>query len=221
MSLVVTGTGTEVGKTIVSALILARHAKRHRIAYWKPIATGASEGSDSREIRRVARKTVEILPELYAFDPPVSPHLAARLARRRIEPDQILDTFVQHALADERRNLLIEGVGGLLVPLTDRGYLLANLFEELHLPILVVASSRLGTINHTLMTLEAARSRKLEVAGVVLSGPRNDENRSAIERFGDVEVIAEVPVLRSITSRGIARAATSFDRKGRLKRFFE
>lgn len=221
MSLVVTGTGTEVGKTIVCAMILARHARRRRIAYWKPIATGSSESSDTQFIRSVVGKNVEILSEVYSLGPPVSPHLAARLGRRRIEPEQVVGAFVTHAMADDRRNLLIEGIGGLLVPLTDDGYLLASLFEELHLPLLIVASSRLGTINHTLLTLEAARSRRLEIAGVILSGPPNAENRRAIERFGSVDVLAEVPVIPSITHQGITQAARSFDRKGRLKQYFE
>lgn len=217
MSFIVTGTGTGVGKTIVSALILTRYGKRGQLAYWKPIATGSEEESDTRTVVRLAPRGVEVLPEVYSYGPPVSPHLAARLARRPIEPALVVEAFVAHAAGSAERNLLVEGVGGLLVPLTDRGLLLADLLAELHLPLLVVASSQLGTINHTLLTLEAARARRLLVAGVVLSGPRNPENRAAIERFGKVEVLAEALPIPSVTRDGIARAARTFDRKGRIK----
>jgi len=224
MSLFVTGTGTGVGKTLACSVILTRHGRRRPIAYWKPVATGSNGEvgeSDADFVRRTAAKGIQVLPEAYSFRSPVSPHLAARLERRTLEPEKILNAFVSHALADARRNLLVEGVGGLLVPLTDRGYLLASLIAELALPCIVVASSALGTINHTLLTIEAARARNIQIAGVILSGPSNPPNRRAIERFGGIEVLAELPVVRPLTRGGIARAAAGFDRRNRLLKYFE
>lgn len=221
MSLFVTGTGTEIGKTITCAVILSRYGRHHRLAYWKPIASGTDTETDTAFVKRTNSANAEVLPETYLFDAPLSPHLASRLQRRRILPERIVEDFVAHALADAQRNLLIEGVGGLLVPLTANGYLLANLIADLALPCLIVASSRLGTINHTLLTLEAARARRLDVAGVVLSGPPNRENRRAIERFGKTAVLAELPLIQSRTRQGIARAGASFDRRGRLGKYFE
>ncbi len=221
MSLVVVGTDTEVGKTVVSAVLLARYGRRHRLAYWKPVATGAAEERDADRVKRWVGHLVDILPETYLFDPPLSPHLAARLSRETINPERILEDLLLHGVADTRRNLVIEGIGGLLVPLTDDGYLLMHLLKELHLPCLLVARSTLGTINHTLLSLEAVRSRHLDLVGVVLSGPRNKENRAAIERFGDVEIIAEVEPIARLGAKSIARAARKFDRRARLKRYFE
>lgn len=193
MSIVVLGTDTGVGKTIVSTVVLARYASRLRLAYWKPIQTGPAEESDSRFVSGVLVGLAEVLDEVYRFDAPASPHLAARLAGEEILPERVVESLVAHGLADRRRSLVIEGVGGLLVPLTERGYLLADLVAELHLPCLLVARSTLGTINHTLLTLEAMRTRGMAVAGVVLCGPKDRDNRAAIERFGAVDVLDELP----------------------------
>jgi len=220
MSLIVVGTDTGVGKTVACAVLLARYGRRRQLAYWKPIATGACEGRDAAFVKRVAGGIAGVLDETYVFEPPLSPHLAAKLAGTAIDPERVLEDLVRHALEDRRRGLVIEGIGGLLVPLTDRGYLLADLCREMSLPCLLVARSGLGTINHTLLTLEALRSRQLELAGVVLSGPRNPENRAAIERFGRVDVVAEIPPVRPLSRAGLIRAARSFDRRGRLKRYF-
>ena len=221
MSLFIVGTGTGVGKTVTSAVILARYGRSLRLGYWKPVATGPARDSDSRFIRRMSGGLVDVLEECYTFDKPVSPHLAARLAGARIDPDRVLETLVRIAMEDPRRTLVIEGVGGLLVPLTDRGYLLADLCREMHLPCLVVAQSTLGTINHTLLTLEALRTRSMELAGIVLCGPRNPENRSAIERFGKAEVISEILPIRPLCREGVLSAARRFDRRARLRKYLE
>lgn len=219
MSLVVIGTGTGVGKTVASSVLLARYGRSLRLGYWKPIQTGAAEERDSRFVKRCCGHLVDVLDEVYLFDPPLSPHLAARLAGVRIEPERILGALVAHAGEDPERSLVIEGAGGLLVPLTDQGYLLADLLRDLHLPSLLVARSELGTINHTLLTLEALRSRGIEFAGVVLAGPKNPENRAAIERFGKAEVIAEIPQIRPVTRAGIVRAADGFDEMDGLRQY--
>jgi malonyl-CoA O-methyltransferase len=111
---------------------------------------------------------------------------------------------------------VIEGAGGLLVPLTDRGYLLADLIAELELPALIVARSTLGTINHTLLSVEAARARGIPVLGVVLNGPANPENARAIERFGKVRVIGQLPPARLRDLRTFDRLTRDLDRAGRL-----
>ena len=223
MSVVVIGTDTEVGKTIISAVLLARYGRSIRLGYWKPVASGvATDGpgrTDTARVRRWCGHLVDVLDECYRLDAPLSPHLAARMERVRITPDSILERLVAHGLDDEERSLVIEGVGGLLVPLTDGGYLLSHLLETMHLPCLLVARSTLGTINHTLLTLEALRSRDIELAGVVLNGPKNRENRKAIERFGDVPVVAEVEPIRPLGRQGVLQAARRFDRRALLRRY--
>ncbi len=220
MSLFVTATGTEIGKTVVSALILARYAERTKLAYWKPIATGAVEGRDTLEVRRLCGHLVDVIDESYLFDPPVSPHLAARRARRRIDSERIVEELLHLALADKDRSLVIEGIGGVLVPVNDDGYLVADLAKDLHLPCVVVASSELGTINHTLLTLEALRARDIPIAGVVMNGPKNRDNRQAIEKFGDVVVVGELEPLQPLSQERLLAAAGSFDGKAVLEQYF-
>lgn len=216
MSLAVVGTGTEVGKTVVSAVFLARYPNA---AYWKPVATGSRDGRDVEEVARLVPSTVEVLPETYLFREPLSPHLAARLDGASIDPAHLLAELSRHRAERPERALVVEGAGGLLVPLTDAD-LLIDFFAAAHLPCLLVALSGLGTINHTLLSLEALRARDMEIAGVVLNGPPNPENRAAIERFGKVAVIAEILPLPSLDPATVARAAEGFDRGGLLAPYF-
>ncbi len=221
MSLFIVGTATEVGKTVISAILLARYGRRQRLAYWKPVATGARDGRDTEHVERWTGHLVDVLPETYLYEQPVSPHLAARQERRPIDPEHILAELVRHGLADARRNLVIEGVGGLLVPMTESGYLLIDLLRDISLPCLLVARSTLGTINHTLLSIEALRARDQSLAGVVLVGPRNRENRRAIERHGDTNVVAEVEWMARLGRKSIESAARRFDTRAKLKRYFE
>jgi dethiobiotin synthetase/malonyl-CoA O-methyltransferase len=218
-ALAVVGTDTGVGKTVVSAIVCAAWAERQPVAYWKPVATGGYPGDPDRDAATVARLAgpgVEILPEVYLFPDPLSPHLAAQRAGATIDPGRVLADLERHR-ATPGRALVVEGVGGLLVPLTGEGYLLADLLVAAKLPCLLVARSTLGTINHTLLSLEALRAREISIAGVVLNGPPNRENRRAIERFGRVPVLAEVPPL-ALERPAIAAAARAFDPEGRLSR---
>jgi dethiobiotin synthetase len=189
----VTGTGTEVGKTVVAAVI-AREllVKGVRVAVFKPAVTGLADDAepDHALLRRAASSAqadAEIAP--YRYRAPVSPHLAAEQEGERIDPGLLLQA-AQRAAADADA-LVCEGVGGLLVPLT-LGYLVRDLARDLGFPLVVAASPGLGTINHTLLTLEAARSLGLEVAAVVFTpwpqrpGPVLASNREAIERLGAV-----------------------------------
>jgi dethiobiotin synthetase/malonyl-CoA O-methyltransferase len=216
MSLLITGTDTNVGKTVVSALVLLRY-RALGVAYWKPVATGAAHERDSRRIRSWTK--VEILPESYLFRPPISPHLAARLAKKRVDP-----RIIRQALTGYQHNggspLVVEGIGGALVPFNERGYFLADLARDLKLSALVVARSTLGTINHTLLTLETLRRRRVPIAGVVLNGPPNPENRRAIERLGRTRVISELRPLRRLSGDSLQRAARRFDPGGLLRRYF-
>jgi dethiobiotin synthetase len=170
-------------------------------------------------IERLCGPELEILQELYLFEPPVSPHLAARLAQKEIQPERVLKALTTYTQENPPRTLIIEGIGGLLVPLTSNGYLLADLLEEMSLPCLLVASSTLGTINHTLLTIEAMRSRDLKLVGVVLNGPPQDENRQAIEKFGSVQIVSEIEPLSALSAEGVLQASHGFDRKALLESY--
>ncbi len=221
MSLVVVGTGTEIGKTITCALLLSRYAGTSKLTYWKPIATGSSEERDTQVIERLCGPEVDILQELYLFEHPVSPHLAARLAGKRIDPERVLKALETYQQENDGRTLIIEGIGGLLVPLTSNGYLLADLLDEMALPCLLVGSSTLGTINHTLLTIEALRSRELVLVGVVLNGPPHDENRRAIEEFGGVQIVSGIEPLSVLTPESVLQASRGFDRKALLESYLK
>jgi dethiobiotin synthase len=288
VTLVIVGTGTDVGKTVVAATLLARYGAEIPLAYWKPVATGARDGRDTATVEALAGDRAAILAESYLFDEPLSPHLAARLAGQRIVPAALLADFDRHRAG--ARTLVIETAGGLLVPLAEgegvagdapgsaggayagaagpyggvgaagetrgwpfrqppdaaspshspppspplpgwrpgaaatepagAGYLQADLIVDMArraaLTCLVVARTGLGTINHTLLTLEALRARGLAVAAVVLDGPPNRENRRAIEAFGGVEPVLELPHLSPLDREEVAAAVRHFDQGGHL-----
>lgn len=204
----VTGTGTEVGKTVVAAAI-ARTLAGEGLAVnvFKPAVTGLEgEGETDHELLRRAagsnQSDEEIAP--YRYQPPVSPHLGAELAGEEIDPERLL--AAARAAAASADALVCEGVGGLLVPLAGRvggnmhaqvaqpPYLVRNLAADLGLPVVIAAPPGLGTINHTLLTIEAAWAAELEVAAVVLTPwpeePSDVErsNRETIAALGEVEV---------------------------------
>jgi dethiobiotin synthetase len=200
----VTGTDTNVGKTVLSALLVAALDA----VYWKPIQTGAAESTDRRFVRLwAAPHDEQLVPECYCFDPPVSPHLAAREAGVRIELDSI-----RFPAAAAGRLWIVEGAGGVMVPLNERDLML-DVIRDLGLPVVVAARTSLGTINHTLLTLSALCSAQLDVRGVVLIGEENLENRRAIEHYGGVQVVGHIPFLANINRAALLEVfAKNFDR---------
>jgi len=170
----VTGTDTGIGKTTFCRDLLRRHPEA---TYWKPVQTGWPEDDDTRAV-----EALRSLPGVRLKDP-VSPHLAAAREGRTLSLDEILAP----ARGFEGK-LVAEGAGGILVPIAP-GLLMADLAKAIGLPVVVVARDRLGTINHTLLTVEALRRRGIPVRGVALLG--GDRNRAAIEEYGGVEVVGD------------------------------
>jgi dethiobiotin synthetase len=201
--LFVTGTDTEVGKTVVACAIAATFAERGaRVAVFKPVVTGLAalqpDQADHERLRAAARSTqtvAEVAP--YRFDPPVSPHLAAELAGTEVDP-AVLRRAV-HAAAAVGDVLIAEGVGGLMVPLAA-DCLVRDFAVDLGLPVVIAARPGLGTISHALMTIECARAAGLAVRSVVLTpwparpSALERSNRDTIARLGLVEV-ATLPEL--------------------------
>jgi dethiobiotin synthetase len=182
----VTGTDTNVGKTVLSALLVAALDA----VYWKPVQTGAIEGTDRESVRRLAEAPEERLPlERFRFDPPVSPHLASREAGVQIH----LDDF-EWPQAPANRRWIVEGAGGVMVPLNERD-LMRDLMQRISFPTIIASRTALGTINHTLLTLAALREARLPICGVALIGDDDIENRRAIEYYGKVPVIGHIPIL--------------------------
>src|SRR5947208_3691732 len=201
----VAGTDTGVGRTILAAAICAGLAARgERVAAFKPAVTGLDEeppegwARDHELLASVAsadQSAEDVAPLRYG--PPVSPHYAAELAGEQIEPNEVL---AKARNAGEHADALVcEGVGGLLVPLTP-GYLIRDLALDLNLPLVIAARPSLGTINHTLLTLEAARTAGLDVRAVVMTpwegGVLAESNRQTVERIGNVAVTCLAPITR-------------------------
>lgn len=191
----VTGTDTGVGKTLVAACLVRAWDGR----YWKPVQTGAAEDvSDTETVCWLADIGAERWhPPAHIYTAPLSPHAAAAWDGAEIH----LSDFSLPAGAGP---LVVEGAGGLMVPLNPTD-LMIDLIGRLGLPVVLVSRSTLGTINHTLLSLEALRRRAVPVLGVVINGPPNPENRAAIASFGRVPVIAELPTVRPVDATAVAR----------------
>ena len=191
---IVTGTDTMVGKTFVSA-ILTLGLQAH---YWKPIQSGLEPRTDREWIaEKTSLPAHHFFPETYLFKTPVSPHLASRLENIEIDIQAI-------KIPQDRgwQYLIVEGAGGLMVPINNSLFVV-DLIKNLSLPVLVVARSTLGTINHTLLTVEKLRQKEIPVLGVVMNGPKNESNRLAIEKYGDTSVLAEVEPLAQINANNL------------------
>jgi dethiobiotin synthetase len=202
--LFVTGTDTGVGKTILSAaLVAAIAAEGEPVQAYKPVVSGLDEPpasawpQDHELLAAMAGMAPEEVTPL-RYGPGLSPHLAASLAGERIDPARLIEHA--HALA-RTGTLIVEGIGGLLVPLSE-DFTVRDLAVELGLPLLIAARPGLGTINHTLLTLQAARAAKLDVRAVVFTpwpahpSPMELSNRGTIERMGKVEVAGLAPIAR-------------------------
>jgi dethiobiotin synthetase len=171
----ITGTDTGVGKTIISAWL----ALQLQAAYWKPIQTGSIYDKDSATVRSFGKITV--YPESYLYPDAVSPHLAASLVGAEINLANI--SFP----SELTKFIIVEGAGGIMVPLNRREFMV-DLIKKLRLPIVIVARSCLGTINHTLLTIEQARISGVEIKAVILNGELNNHNMQAISYYGNTEV---------------------------------
>jgi dethiobiotin synthetase len=184
---IVSGTDTGIGKTTVAAmLVLALDA-----LYWKPIQSGTQDGTDTQRVRALTLLPDDrFLPERYVLLQPLSPHRAAELDGVAIEPE----TLMVPAAA---RTLIVEGAGGLMVPITRR-FLQLDLFADWGLPIILCARTALGTINHTLLSIEALRSRRLQLHGLIFVGNDNADNVRTIVEFSGARVLGHVPQLQSI-----------------------
>lgn len=186
MSYFITGTDTNIGKTLVSSW-LCLHTKYN---YFKPIQSGTIESVDRLEVQRLSGTFC--YSECYSLKEPLSPHMAARHEGIRIDLSTIN--------LPQTSNLIVEGAGGVFVPLNDQ-YVMLDLMVKFNLPVIIVARTTLGTINHTLLTIQAIRQRGLTIAGVILSGEPNADNATAIEHYGNVSVLATLPLLPIINKQ--------------------
>ena len=187
---VVTGTGTGIGKTIISAAL----AQATGTPYWKPIQSGLEEETDSETVARLAG--VPIHPETYRLVTPASPHIAAEIDGVNIDPE---------TLTPPPGDLIVEGAGGALVPVT-RTILYADLFARWQIPVIVCARTALGTINHSLLTIEALRSRNVPIHGLAFLGDAVEDSEATIAEISGVRRLGRLPVIDPLTSENLAAA---------------
>ena len=192
-ALVICGTDTDVGKTVVSALVVQGLGA----TYWKPVQSGLEGGSDSGRLQALLQLPgTRLLPEAYRLQTPVSPHWAAELEGITIDPARL-------ALPAVAGTLVVETAGGLLVPLR-RDWLQIDQLAAWGLPVLLVARSGLGTLNHTLLSVQALRQRSIPLLGLVLNGPLHPDNPSTLAALAQAPVLAQLPPLEPLTASGLA-----------------
>ncbi len=180
---VVTGTDTDIGKTVFAAALCAHLGA----FYWKPVQAGLDDGGDDSEVTRLGGLCApRVLPSAYRLRTPCSPHRAAAIEGVAIDPER-LDP-------PEARPLVIEGAGGALVPLAG-DVLYADIFARWALPVIVVARTTLGTINHSLLTLEALRMRGVPIHGIAFVGEAEEDSEATICRIGRVRRLGRLPLL--------------------------
>jgi len=192
MRLIVAGTDTDVGKTVVSALLVQGLAAR----YWKPVQSGLADGSDSQWVQEMlSLPPGRILQESYRLQAPVSPHWAAEQEQLLIDPQRL-------SLPPGDEPLVLETAGGVMTPLR-RDWLQIEQIRRWGLPLVLVARSGLGTLNHTLLTLEALRHRSIPVLGLVLNGPLHPDNPRTLAELGGVPVLAQLPRLEPLSAAAL------------------
>jgi dethiobiotin synthetase len=197
MKLVVSGTDTGIGKTVLAGAI----AMATGSAYWKPIQAGLDDETDSE---RVAALGVRALPEAYRLSAPCSPHWAAEMDGIRIEDAEL-------ALPPGEDRLVVEGAGGVLVPIRD-DLSFADLFARWNLPVVLAARTALGTINHTLLSIEALRARGVPIHGIAFVGEAVENTEATIARVGQVKRLGRLPMLPEITADALLAAfGAAFD----------
>ena len=196
-ALIIAGTDTDVGKTVVAAMLtlaLGGH-------YWKPIQAGTKGSTDRQTVAALTGlPEAHFSPERYVLSAPLSPHRAAELDGVRID----LDALTPPAVPPSQR-LIVEGAGGLLVPL-NRECLQMELFQRWGAPVVLVARTRLGTINHTLLSLEALHARAMPVLGVLFVGEAMEDSERTIAAFGHVKRLGRLPFLERLNAASLAQA---------------
>jgi len=188
--LIVSGTDTGIGKTVLAAAIAAATGA----AYWKPIQSGTLDDSDTANVRRLGIRTVH--PEAYRLTEPLSPHRAAELDGVTIDPEK---------LTPPDGTIVVEGSGGVLVPIT-RNLLFADVFAGWGMPVVLAARTTLGTINHSLLSIEALRARRVPIRGIAFVGEANADNEATIAAIGGVRRLGRLPWIDRLDANTLAEA---------------
>jgi len=185
---IICGTDTDVGKTLISTFFVRGLGSY----YWKPIQSGTKDGTDSQFVKKIGGiKNEKILKESYIFKTPVSPHWAAEIDNTTIS-NKLLN------IPKIEGSLVIETAGGLMVPIT-RNFLQIDQIKIWDLPVILVCRSSLGTLNHTLLSIEALRKRDIKILGLVINGKKHLDNPKTLKDFSHLPIIAEFPLIKNIS----------------------
>lgn len=204
---VIAGTDTDAGKTVFSAALMLGLANAH---YWKPLQSGVSDGVDTKTVQMLTGLPKErFFPEAYIFSEPLSPHRAAEIDGTEID----MARLSAERIPASDGPLLIEGAGGLMVPVTRKN-LQINLYQKWQIPVILVARTGLGTINHTLLSIEALLARKIPVLGIAFNGPENDDNMRTISELSKVKVLGRLPRLETLNPATLKAAFAENFRAG-------
>jgi dethiobiotin synthetase len=196
----ISGIGTGVGKTFVSAIL----TEALKADYWKPVQSGTEEGTDRERVSGlITNRKTKFFDEAYLFEHPLSPHFAAAKVNKTIDLEKITAPTTNNSL-------VIEGAGGLLVPLNDKSYVI-DLAAKFDTEIILVCRNYLGCINHSLLSIEYILQHKLKLKGIVLNGYFEPEVRSAILNFKEVPLIAEIPEVVEISKRSVLQQSQKID----------
>ena len=185
---IICGTDTDVGKTLISSFFV----RGLDCYYWKPIQSGLEDETDSQFVERVSQvNKKKILKEAYIFNNPVSPHWAAEIDGVKIIKSNL-------DLPNINKTLVIETAGGLMVPIT-RNFLQIDQIKIWNLPVILVCRSSLGTLNHTLLSIEALKKRKIKILGLIINGKKHLDNPQTLKLFSGLPIIAEFPLIKNLS----------------------
>ncbi len=197
----ISGIGTDIGKSIVSAIIV----EKLKADYWKPVQSGDLSNSDTLKVKALVQNPDSIFhEEAYRLTHPLSPHHSARLDGIRIDREEIRLPF------SNNHSLVIEGAGGLMVPLNSE-YLMIDLAEDLNAEIILVSKAYLGSINHTLLSIDAIKQRKLPLRGIIFNGEPNPDSEQVILEYSGIKCIGRVPNAAIIDSNFISDCGKLID----------
>ena len=199
MRLFVTGIGTEVGKTVIAAIL----TEALEADYWKPVQAGDLDYSDTHKVRDLVSNDKSVFhPETHALHHPMSPHAAA-------ERDGVEISLDDFQLPQTENNLIIEGAGGLLVPLTSKDCII-DLIEKLDIEVVLVSRNYLGSINHTLLSVEAFQNRSIKIRGIIFNDKENKDTESVILKMTGLKCLGRVEFEENLSSESISRLAVKF-----------
>ncbi len=189
----VTGIGTGIGKTVVSAVLV----EKLRADYWKPVQAGELDNSDTIKVRELVTNTLSVFhPETYRLTQPFSPHKAAALDNSTIEPGKII-------VPKTNNRLIIEGAGGLMVPLNDN-FLMIDLIKQLDTEVILVSQNYLGSINHTLLSIFALQQRGIPIRGIIFNGKKDSYSEDLILKYTGVALLGHISEFTIVDKRAIA-----------------